>query len=76
MAPGTCVVSAAAQRDGSVRVEAAWRLTPRYEAALEVAEFANTGVSEARSPRHSAPPLCRGSRRESEGRAAHPRVSE
>lgn len=48
--PGSCSVSAAAQRDGSVRVEAAWRLAPRFEAALEVADFANAGVSEVPRP--------------------------
>ena len=53
VAPGSCSVSAAAQRDGSVRVEAAWRLAPRFEAALEVADFANAGVSEVPRP---APP--------------------
>jgi len=47
-------VAAAAQRCGAVRVEASWRLTPRFEAALEVAEFADAGVSEARRPRPPA----------------------
>ena len=53
VAPGSCSVSAAAQRDGAVRVEAAWRLTPRFEAALEVADFANAGVSEVPHPLRS-----------------------
>ena len=56
--PGSCSVSAAAQRDGSVRVEAAWRLAPRFEAALEVADFANAGVSEVPRPAPLAQP-CR-----------------
>ncbi|KAK9846491.1 hypothetical protein WJX81_005231 [Elliptochloris bilobata] len=47
VAPGSCSVSAEPQRNGGVRVEASWRLTPHFEAALEVAEFANAGVSEA-----------------------------
>jgi hypothetical protein len=74
--PGTCQVAAAAQRGGAVRVEASWRLAPRFEAALEVAEFADAGVSEARRPaRRRAPASAAGCASRAWALCIHPGAS-